>query len=966
MVSSLSPSRFAEGPSQLSMPQLFAALDNAERATVVTPNRRLATYIKDRFDDAQRASGKAAWVTPDILPMAMFLERCYQTSCLRFTGNDPATLLDAAQNQLLWEQVVDESDVAAHLLSGPQTAKQAAAAWTVANAWNLLSGMRNIPLAEDAETFLRWAKRFQQLCRDRNVIDSAVLASSMLAFMKEQPTEWLEILPKRLYVAGFDIVTAQQQHFLGECAAIGVSIQPVQLGESQAETQCSRVEFSTEKDELKGCALWARQRLQMHPAQRIAIVVPDLRGKRSDIARALTDALSPGFRGGLTAASGNPADGFNISLGCALGDYALVHDAIALIAFSQKHAMPIVEVSALLRSPFIAAAEIEIGPRATLDAALRKVLGVEISLFGLQRKLKLSSEAALNRAALGCPRLLKIIDRVASNEDSPAGTKSERNATSRKPSPRDWSRHFGQLLSAWGFPGDTPLSSADYQVLEKFRDALSQLSALELVQPRMRIDEAINHLRRIVADTVFQPEAAQDVAAPILVLGVLESAGQSFDALWVTGLSEDAWPLAVRPNPFIPALLQRAAGVPEASTDASLELDKRITQSWRHAAPEVIFSHARAASDNNAGDQARKASALIRDIEARELATLIETGEVTDLASALLAGGQLEPVPDKPLSPLSTPVKVAGGATILRDQAACAFRAFARHRLSARALEMPATGLDAADRGTLLHRVLSIVWTRLKTLIDLLALDEVATAALVSEVIGVAIEEARSKGLESLTGRFAEIEGARLKRLVIEWLNYERERAPFAVVACEQAHDVTLAGLSMRLRLDRLDRLQDGTHALIDYKTGNAKVADWLGPRMDEPQLPLYFQTSERAVTVLAFARVKRGIRGKVFGFEGVSVVDDLLPDVVPIEQKAGMEKKGYVSWDVLTAEWERSLHALATDFIDGANQVDPKNGTLTCAQCDLQSLCRISDLSRPGVTDESETVESAGGPVND
>jgi len=948
------------------MPQLFAALVNAERATVVTPNRRLASYIKDRFDDAQRASGKTAWATPDILPLATFLERCYQTSCLHITGNIPATLLDAAQNQLLWEQVVDESDVAAHLLSGPQTAKQAAAAWTVVNAWNLLSGMRNIPLAEDAETFLRWAKRFQQLCRDRNVIDSAVLASSMAASMKEWRGEWMEILPQCFYMAGFDIVTPQQQVFFGECAVLGASIQTVQLGENQAPAESCRVEFSTEEDELRGCASWARQRLQTNPAHRIAIVVPDLRGKRSGFARALTDALMPGHRGGLVDASGSAADGFNISLGCALSDYALVHDAIALIAFSQKRALPIVEVSALLRSPFIAGAEIEIGPRATLDGALRKVLGVEISLFGLQRKLKLSSEAALNRAAIGCPRLLKIIDRVASNEESPAGAKSERNAASRKPSPRDWSRHFGQLLSAWGFPGDAPLSSSDYQVLEKFRDALSQLAALELVQPRMRIDEAINHLRRIVADTVFQPEAAQEVSAPILVLGVLESAGQSFDALWVTGLSEDAWPLAVRPNPFIPASLQRAAGVPEASADASLALDKRITQSWRQAAPEVIFSHARAGSDKNASDQVRKASALIRDVEVRELAALIETGEVTALAAALLANGQLEPVPDTPLSPLPTPVKISGGATVMRDQAACAFRAFARHRLGARALEMPATGPDAADRGTLLHRVLSLVWTRLKTLADLLALDEAATAALATEVIGVAMEEARSKGLDSLTGRFAEIEGARLKRLVVEWLNYERERGPFAVVACEQAHDVTLAGLSMRLRLDRLDQLQDGTHALIDYKTGNAKVADWLGERMDEPQLPLYFQTSEQAVTVLAFARVKRGIRGKVFGFEGVSVVGDLLPDVLPIEQKAGMEKKGYVSWDVLTAEWERSLHALATDFIGGANQVDPKNGALTCAQCDLQSLCRVSELSRPSMADEAGTVESAGGPVDD
>ena len=160
----------------------------------------------------------------------------------------------------------------------------------------------------------------------------------------------------------------------------------------------------------------------------------------------------------------------------------------------------------------------------------------------------------------------------------------------------------------------------------------------------------------------------------------------------------------------------------------------------------------------------------------------------------------------------------------------------------------------------------------------------------------------------------------------------------------------------MRLRLDRLDRLADGTHALIDYKSGAAKVGAWLGPRPDEPQLPLYFQTAAQIISVLAFARVKRGPRGKVFGFEGVSAADNLLPDVGPIETKYGMEKKGYISWDVLTAEWEESLNVLATNFIHGDARVDPKNGSLTCAQCDLHSVCRISELTSTQVADEENT----------
>jgi hypothetical protein len=75
-------------------------------------------------------------------------------------------------------------------------------------------------------------------------------------------------------------------------------------------------------------------------------------------------------------------------------------------------------------------------------------------------------------------------------------------------------------------------------------------------------------------------------------------------------------------------------------------------------------------------------------------------------------------------------------------------------------------------------------------------------------------------------------------------------------------------------------------------------------------------------------------------------VVENLLPDVAPIEQKRGMKKSGYVSWDVLVQEWETSLDGLAMGFAAGAAQVDPKNGSLTCVQCDLQSVCRIAEVS--------------------
>ena len=180
--------------------------------------------------------------------------------------------------------------------------------------------------------------------------------------------------------------------------------------------------------------------------------------------------------------------------------------------------------------------------------------------------------------------------------------------------------------------------------------------------------------------------------------------------------------------------------------------------------------------------------------------------------------------------------------------------------------------------------------------------------------------------------------------MVGEWREYERERLPFAVVEREVQRRVELGGLAMELRLDRLDRLADGAHALIDYKTGVARFSSWLGERPDEPQLPMYYRTANEQISALAFARVRLGERGKTFGFEGVSVVEGLLPDVLPVE--ARRSKHSYASWDVLTQEWEVSLAALATGFVCGDATVDPKHGGLTCRQCDLQSVCRIAEFT--------------------
>ena len=924
-------------PSLAALHAAFAA----ERVTLVTPNRRLAAYHKREFDLAQLAGGQTAWPTPDILPFSTFVERSWYALSLAGEHASPPRLIDSVQSQLLWEQVIRKSatSLANALMNIAQTARQAAAAWMLVHAWQLLPAMQKFALHEDATMFLSWSRRYRESCHERNVIDVATLPDALAVLVAAVAKDGMT-LPGRVLLAGFDIATPQQHLLWRAFRDAGVPVDPVEADGKLAGAQRSRIEFANETDEMRTCAAWARRQLENNPQRRIAIVVPDLEAKRGRIARELTDALIPAARA--NGASREPAASslFNVSLGQPLGEYALVGDALAMLELSLMRPVPFLTVSALLRSPFVGGAEQEMAARARLDAMLREHAPPEIALPSLRAR---AAGARGGQHAAG-GTLGVVIERVFVLAEAASGNSRARNSPS---APHDWSRHFGRVLTAWGFPGERPLESIDYQVLGKFRDALTSLAALAIVQPRMRGEEALLQLRRIAADNLFQAESGHGNVAPIQVLGILESAGQSFDALWVTGLSDDAWPLVARPNAFIPAALQRSAGIPEASAVAALTLDTRITEGWLNSADEVVLSHARLAEGHGATEQERKASALIRDIPLTSPSALLSTGMPCGYAAALQAIGNREAIPDEALKPLPKPTAIRGGASVMRDQAACPFRAFARHRLGAKPLDTPAAGPDAMERGNLLHRVLYLVWGTIENHLTLAGLDQAEAAEIVNTAVKQAIAEADASGVANLSGRFAMIERTRLSRLVTAWLDYERERTPFTVVGREVARTVTLAGLTMDLRLDRVDQLADGTHALIDYKTGTAKLASWLGERPDEPQLPLYCHSADEPVSALAFARVKRGERGKVFGFEGLSAVEGLLPDVMPVEMKAPLKKLGIQSWDVLMQKWDSAMNTLARNFSEGQAAVDPKHGGITCAQCELHSVCRIAEAGR-------------------
>jgi probable DNA repair protein len=872
---------------------LFAQLAQGHAAgvTVVTPNRRLAQALAAEFDERQLAAGRAVWESADILPHASLVERLYDDALHSESGAGLPLRLTPDQAQALWEEVIHASPAGKALLAIPETAARAAEAWTLAHAWQLLDRLGRIPLDEDSAAFAGWARAYRARTDRERATDVArlpALAAGILGNARVKK-------PMRLVVYGFDVVTPQQREFLQALAASGVEL--ASCGPERRTGAPARVAALDARDEILRAARWARARLEASPDARIGIVVPDITARKHALRRAFVQTMDPG-----QAAAVLP---FNISLGDPLSATPLVAHALAALALGRRE-LEFERASALIRSPYIEGGESERSTRARLDARLRRRAE---PLVRLDRLVEMADEA---------PVLARLLGRFAA---------FRRERLSALRAPGDWARAFTEALSLLGFPGERGLDSAEYQTLQKWHEVVARFAALDRVAGAMRFDAALAQLGRMAAGTLFQPETPE---VPVQVLGVVEAAGMTFDHLWVMGLSDEAWPPAPHPNPFLPLALQRAAGVPNASPAAALERARALSAEWLGCANEVVLSHPR-----RDGDRDLAPSPLIAMVTETDLAL----PEYATWRDAIHRAGVMERVDDARAPALAPTGSAHGGAGLVKDQAACPFRAFARHRLRAEGVGAPHTGLDATERGTLVHRVLGAAWSELE---DKRALDATEAPALETLLRAAAEEAIRRQKRDrptTLGGRFAVLERDRLVRLAREWLELERARGDFAVLATEAERDAPLGPLSLRLRLDRIDRLASGEHYVVDYKTGRAAVPALLGERPDEPQLPLYLTVAEPDAAGIAFAQVRAGD----MRFVGLARDPALLPGT----------KAPPAGWDDQRAAWRAALERLADEFATGHAAVAPKRAAHTCRLCDLQPLCRIHERAGSAGDDE-------------
>lgn len=883
----------------MSRTSLFERLARADRAdstglgtVVVTPNRRLARALGHEFEAWQVAQGRRTWETPRVLTFAAFVASLHDVALHEPVVAGARAPLTTTQETALWEAVVEASDVP--LASPAGAAQLAGAAWSLAHQWQIADRFRHYAMSEDTRVFAGWAAEYARRVERLDATDAARLPDAVRALVSAGAMP----APAEVFLAGFAELTPQQDALFQALAAHGTRLET--HGDERVRGECRRMEAADAHEELERMADWVVARLRANEDARIGIVVPDLGARRGAIARALDAALTPD-------ALLVPADRqrpYTVSLGGALADTPLASTALRALRLAAGQT-DFAEVSALLRSPH---ANFGSAPaRARFDAEWRRRSGRTTSLDHLLAVARSSraDAAPTPRVALEALHAWK----------GRAGTRSRRLS--------EWAALLMEALRTIGFPGVDTLDSAEYQTLARWQELMSEFAALERVQGAVDLRGAVARLSRLASATVFQPEGGDP---PVHVLGLLEAEGLEFDHLWIAGLTSEAWPVPARAHPLLPLELQRAKRMPGALADVELQRARAMLDRLSRSAPEVVASHA--ARD---GDRSLAPSAMI--------AAWPAAAPVSPAPRAwhVLSSAPLETLVDARAVPLPDTRVVGGGASTLTDQSACPFRAFATHRLGADEPEQPHDGLAASERGELVHRVLARFWESIpqRTRSFVAALSVPERSSLLERAADNAIARIRERRPGALGDGLLAIEKRRLVTMALDWLQFEVEqRGEFEVMALEERRALAIGPLSLNGRLDRVDRLADGTTVVIDYKTGaSGGVRSWLGARPDEPQLPLYLVASEPDARALAFARVRTGEKA----FVALAEDECLLP-------KARVDwKREHASWSALVKAWNDELARLAADFAAGVADVAPKRAD-TCRYCSVATLCRLNE----------------------
>ncbi len=869
---------------------------SARDTAVLTVNNRLARRVIQSLAEQQAGQAQRVAEIPTVAPWSGWLVQQLSRAGFQDGLIEHTLLLDHFAAQTVWAEVIETLEKERVLLDVTQAAAGAMQAAQLIDEWRIL--VDDCAITEEYASFLRWRDGYHSRLHALDALDPNLAVARLI-----QHIEAGLALPGNIVLAGFSELSPRMGLLCAALLARGIHLSVLREPAVQVGA-LSRVVCGTAQSEWQTAAHWARAQLQAHPEGRFAIVAVALDSQVPFARRVLARVLSD--------AQGVPEYSFNVAVARPLADWAAGRAALAwlrtfVLLKEQQQAAP-VELSAALLAGHCVGHVAELGRRAQIDARWRQQYVSQVSVSGWVHSIS------------GLEQL------------SPAWQRAWQDwqASASSAQAYFWARFFRKTLATLGFPGVGQQSSASYQVLEALDDLFERFEALSAVLGTLTAGEALKVLSRLARSTLFQPQRAPD--ARLDVLGLLEAEGGQWDAIWMLGLTDEVLPAIAKPNPFIPVQALRQAQAPRATPERERQWAEKIFEALCQTAPAIIVSSALFE-----GERALRPSPLIVSLEpSPDLWTPVKSEHVTP---------SLERLPDERGPKVAEGEKMSGGIGLLETQARNPLWAFIRYRLGVRGLPAYSELAYKMQRGIFLHGVLQRIWEELR---DQEALHEAVVQGTLDSQLERIAHEVGGKELHAFDETLQRLEIERGIAVVRQWLALEAARLPFEVSEVEQKRQLSVKGLTLEVRLDRLDVVgETKDRVIIDYKTGSGLpnvVNDWKALRPLNLQVPAYAMMLSQAGAADEQTAAKTAGLVLVQLYSKETVVAGLVErDCLGIKGPKTLDEAKFKdeSWAALLLRLQTTIETLADEFVSGHALNQAWNKT-DLEHCDVLPLLRL------------------------
>ena len=866
---------------------------------MLTVNNSLARELRYQHGKEKSSLNEKVWTSPDIIPWSAWLKRCFQN--LVDEGKSNYLLISRHQEKLLWENIIS-NDKRDSFFPSSITANNAMETWQLVNDWKINLSLYEEYFSEETYTYFKWQKKFLSICEKENYLTLAQLPKFLENMVENNALNYGQHL--KLY--GFEKINHAQKDLFEKMQKTCINIE--YFSNNTKKSKKLKFSFDDSESEIRAAASWAKNYLKKSKNHHIAIVSPQLKKRRKNIERIFSEVNDPSNI--LPGKKREPS--FQFSTGMSLSSKPCISQLLLCLKLAIKDFIPFSELTILLRSSFISGAKDEWPKRAKLD---RIFLENGLPQFSLDQFIEKMTQVPKSSSGY-CPIFIKNMKNFRNYiENLP-----------KKASPAIWSNHLFELIKTLGWPGDSPYTDEEYQIIKKLKETFSTFSTLGQIKEEISFSEAVIKLTALCNDTYLQNKNLNNIH----VLEMNEAISLDFNAIWLLDMNDHYWPKQASPNPIIPYHIQRKLKIPGSSSEIEYESSKKMSNKILSTASLIIVSYS-----NNDDGQQRRPSSFFKKIPLTEkipfpLCDLLyaagsKRGEVDEL-----------PAPES-VPPISSP---PGGSRLMENQAACPFSAVAIHRLRAAPLPNLGSGTNPMMMGTILHELMKIIWGTIENNEKLEKLDLRAIGGLIESSFQTVMKEFILHRPDIYTETFLNLEKNRLTKLITEWLYLEKKRQKkFYVLSIEKNEEINLGKLFLKIRSDRVDFVENEGEVIIDYKSSkNANIGDWFDDRPSELQIPLYCVENSDNPSAAVIAR----IHSENMKFIGLSKNHLLIPGV---EKFQGNKKIS--DWDSLLAFWKKTLLSLANEIMAGRADIDPKNEN-DCNVCELQSLCRFRKNLRP------------------